>query len=78
MILQLQPMLPVYVPRFKIEGFAFLVYRDSQEHHTMFTVALDNGEIWDLNNKELRFCINKSVERVKVRKEPGSDFLDKF
>ncbi len=78
MILQLNPMIPVYVPRFNIEGYAFLVTQFSQEHHLLFTVALDNGEIWELNNKEVRFCKNISMEREKINKEVGkSEFLSK-
>jgi len=65
MILQLNPMIPVYVPRFKLEGFAFLVRCLSQEHYTIFTVALDDGTIWELNNKEIRFCKNITMERDK-------------
>lgn len=66
MMIQLNPMIPIYVPRFGLEGFAFLVTRESQEHYVLFTVALDNGEIWELNNKELRFCKNISMEREKL------------
>jgi hypothetical protein len=46
--------------------------------HLLFTVALDNGEIWELNNKEVRFCKNISMEREKINKEVGkSEFLSK-
>ena len=45
MILQLNPMIPVYSLRHKMEGYAFLVIDYSQEHNLLFTVALDNGEI---------------------------------
>jgi len=63
MMLQLDPMLPVYVPKFKMEGYAFLVTKESQEHYTIFTVAMDNGEVWDLSNREVRFCKNYSADR---------------
>ena len=66
MMIQLNPMIPVYVPRFDIEGYAFLATRYSQEHYILFTIALDNGEIWELNNKEVRFCKNISMEREKL------------
>ena len=62
-MLQLNPMLPVYVPRFKMEGYAFLVTQFSQEHRLLFCVALNNGEIWELNNTEMKFCSNVSMER---------------
>lgn len=67
-MLQLSPMIPVYVPRFKMEGFAFLVHSESQEHYLLFTVALDNGEIWTLNNKEIRFVKNVTMERDNLIK----------
>lgn len=67
-MLQLNPILPVFVPRFNIEGFAFLVTRESQEHYTIFTVALDNGEIWDLSNREVRFCVNHTMDRSFINK----------
>jgi hypothetical protein len=46
-----------------IEGYAFLVIDYSQEHNLLFTCAMDNGEIWTLSNKELRFCKNISLDR---------------
>lgn len=67
-MLQLNPMIPVYSTRFKMEGYAFLVTWLSQEHNLEFTVALDNGEIWTLTNKELRFCKNITMERDKLIK----------
>lgn len=63
MIHQLNPMIPVYSLQHKMEGYAFLVIDYSQEHDLLFTVALDNGEIWTLNNKEIRFCKNISLDR---------------
>jgi len=59
-------MIPVYSLRHNMEGFAFLVIDYSQEHDLLFTVALDNGEIWTLNNKEIRFCKNISLERNAI------------
>ncbi len=63
LILQLDPMIPVYVPRFDMEGFAFIATRYSQEHYIVFTIALDNGEIWELDNRYVRFCKNVTVDR---------------
>ena len=51
-----------------MEGYAFLVIDYSQEHDLLFTVALDNGEIWTINNKELRFCKNISMDRKSINK----------
>lgn len=78
MMLQLDPMLPVFVPRFNMEGFAFLVDRHSQEHYTIFTIAMDNGEIWELSNREVRFCKNHTMDRHEINKDAQSVFLDKF
>ena len=63
MLVQLNPMIPIMRVSDKMEGFAFLVIDYSQEHDLLFTCAMDNGEIWTLNNKEIRFCHNISMER---------------
>lgn len=67
-MLQLDPMIPVYSLRHKMEGYAFLVIDYSQEHDLLFTIALDNGEIWTLSNKEIRFCKNISLDRDTITK----------
>lgn len=67
MMLQLNPMIPVYSVRHKMEGYAFLVLDYSQEHNLLYVVALDNGEIWTLKNQEIRFCKNISLDREKVQ-----------
>ena len=67
MILQLNPMIPVYSVRHNMEGYAFLVLDYSQEHNLLYVVALDNGEIWTLKNQEIRFCKNISLDREKVK-----------
>jgi hypothetical protein len=69
-MLQLEPMIPVFVPKFNMEGYAFIATQLSQEHHILFTIALDNGEIWELNNKEVRFCKNITMEREKLLSSP--------
>lgn len=63
MIVQLNPMIPVYRVSDKMERYAFLVIDYSQEHDLLFTCATDNGKIWTLSTKELRFCKNISLER---------------
>lgn len=50
-----------------MEGYAFLVIDYSQEHNLLFVVALDNGEIWTIKNKDLRFCKNISLDRLNVK-----------
>ncbi len=59
-MLQLNPMIPIKRVSDDMEG---LVIDYSQEHDLLFTCAMDNGEIWTLNNKELRFCKNISLDR---------------
>lgn len=59
-------MIPVYSLQHQIEGYAFLVIDYSQEHDLLFVVALDNGEIWTLSNKEIRFCKNISMDRKNI------------
>jgi hypothetical protein len=63
MILQLNPMIPILRESDKMEGYAFLVIDYSQEHNILFTCAMDNGEIWTLNNQEIKFCKNISLDR---------------
>lgn len=63
MILQLNPMIPIIRVNDGMEGFAFLVIDYSQEHNLLFTCAMDDGEIWTLSNKEIRFQTNISLER---------------
>lgn len=61
LILQLNPMIPVWTE--KGEGYAFIVIDYSQEHNTLYTVMLDNGEIWTFPQSEIRACRNWSMER---------------
>ncbi len=66
MILQLNPMLPVYVID-KGEGYAFLVTDYSQEHHKIWSVAFSNtGEVWDVPNDKIRFQWNWTMGRNKI------------
>ena len=66
MMLQLNPMLPVIRVTDKMEGYAFMVIDYSQEHNLLFVCAMDNGEIWTLNNKEIRFLKNISLDRKEI------------
>lgn len=65
MILQLNPTLPIIRISDKMKGYAFLVIDYSQEHDLYFTCAMDNGEIWTLNNKEIRVQENITLGRNK-------------
>lgn len=63
MIVQLNPMIPIFRVSDNMEGYAFLVIDYSQEHNLLFTCAMDNGEIWTLSNQEIRFTKNISLDR---------------
>lgn len=69
MIIQLNPMLPIFRVSDEMEGYAFLVIDYSQEHNLLFTCAMDNGEIWTLSNQEIRFCKNISLNRKIVNQK---------
>lgn len=65
MILQLNPMIPVFVMD-KGEGYAFLVTDYSQEHHKLWSVVCSKtGEIWDVPNHSIRFQWNYSLDRIR-------------
>lgn len=64
MMLQLNPTIPIIRMSDKMNGYAFMVIDYSQEHHLLFVCAMDNGEIWTLNNKEIRIQSNISLERL--------------
>ena len=66
MMLQLNPMIPIIRVSDKMEGFAFMVIDYSQEHNLLFVCGMDDGEIWTLNNKEIRFCKNVSMDRKNI------------
>jgi hypothetical protein len=59
-------MLPMFRVSDRLEGYAFLVIDYSQEHDLLFTCAMDNGEIWTLNNREIRFLKNVSLDRKTI------------
>jgi len=64
MILQLNPTIPIIRVSDSMKGYAFIVIDYSQEHNLLFTCAMDNGEIWMLNNQEIRIQKNISLGRV--------------
>jgi hypothetical protein len=64
MIIQLNPTIPIFRVLDNMKGYAFLVIDYSQEHDLLFTCAMDNGEIWTLSNKDIRFCKNISLDRL--------------
>jgi len=66
MIVQLNPTIPIIRISDKMNGYAFLIIDYSQEHHLLFVCAMDNGEIWTLNNKEIRIPKNISLDRSNI------------
>jgi hypothetical protein len=66
MIVQLNPTIPIIRVFDKMNGYAFLIIDYSQEHHLLFVCAMDNGEIWTLNNKEIRIPKNISLDRSNI------------
>ena len=46
-----------------VKGYAFIVIDYSQEHDLYFVCAMDNGEIWTYNNKEIIIQNNLTLNR---------------
>jgi hypothetical protein len=67
-MLQLNPTIPIIRISDSMKGFAFIVIDYSQEHDLLFVCAMDDGEIWTLNNKEIRMQKNISLERINIKK----------
>lgn len=63
MILQLNPMIPIIRKSDGMKGYAFLVIDYSQEHYLLFTCAMENGDIWSLDNREISLQNNPSLGR---------------
>ena len=64
MMLQLNPTIPIIRVSDQMKGYAFLVIDYSQEHDLLYVCAMDNGEIWTLNNKTIRIQNNISLGRI--------------
>ncbi len=46
-----------------MKGYAFLVIDYSQEHYILFVCAMENGDIWALDNREISMQNNPSLGR---------------
>lgn len=68
MMLQLNPTIPIIRISDQMKGYAFLVIDYSQEHDLLYVCAMDNGEIWTLNNKTIRIQNNISLGRINNTK----------
>ena len=63
MMIQLNPMIPIIRKSDGMKGYAFLVIDYSQEHYLLFTCAMENGDIWTLDNREISLQNNPSLGR---------------
>jgi hypothetical protein len=63
-MLQLNPTMPIIRVSDGMKGYVFIVIDYSQEHDLLYVCAMDNGEIWTLNNKTIRVQNNISLGRV--------------
>ena len=64
MILQLNPMIPITRKTDGMKGYAFLVIDYSQEHYTLFVCAMDDGDVWLLDNRQISMQNNPSLGRL--------------
>ena len=62
-MLQLNPMIPIIRKSDNMKGYAFITIDYSQEHYLLFVCAMDNGEIWSLDNREISIQNNPSLGR---------------
>lgn len=66
---QLDPTLPVVTDRG--EGFAIAVIDYGQEHHLIWVVVLDDsGEIWSIQNPQLKVQNNWTMGRTSRKGMP--------
>lgn len=66
-MLQLNPTIPVLVTnKDNAKGIAFAIIDYSIEHECIWGIALNNGEIWWVNNRYVRFQTNWTVGRSTV------------
>ena len=61
-------MIPIIRKSDGMKGYAFLVIDYSQEHYLLFTCAMDNGDIWTLDNREISLQNNPSLNRLLKNK----------
>jgi hypothetical protein len=62
-MLQLNPTIPINRRSDNMKGYAFAIIDYSQEHDLLFICAMENGDIWCLNNKEIKMQLNMSLGR---------------
>lgn len=64
-LLQLDPALPIFVPRLGQFGFVHVLRDDGIEHDTLFLCWLNDGTIWWLPQSQVRGCENATIGRGK-------------
>jgi len=62
-MLQLNPTIPIIRISDNMKGYAFIVIDYSQEHDLFFVCAMNDGEIWTLNNRDIRMQNNITLDR---------------
>jgi hypothetical protein len=62
-MLQLNPTIPIIRISDNMKGYAFIVIDYSQEHDLYFVCAMNDGEIWTLNNRDIRMQNNITFDR---------------
>jgi hypothetical protein len=63
MMLQLNPSIPIVRVSDGMKGYAFVLIDYSQEHDLFFVCAMNDGEIWTLNNRDIRMQNNITLDR---------------
>jgi hypothetical protein len=62
-MLQLNPSIPIVRISDGLKGYAFVLIDYSQEHDLFFVCAMNDGEIWTLNNRDIRMQNNITLDR---------------
>lgn len=57
-------MIPITRKSDGMKGYAFLVIDYSQEHYTLFICAMDDGDVWLLDNRQISMQNNPSLGRL--------------
>lgn len=73
MIIQFDPMLPVWVKE-RGTGYAFAMIDYSQEHFVNFVIAFDeDGFIWVVDNRKVKiqnnYTLGRDANAIKKREE---------
>lgn len=61
---QLNPPLRLFVPEKQCAGDAHIVTDYGKDHDRVWTIFLDNGEVWDVPNHRVRAVVNATAGRI--------------